>query len=155
MSSHQNSAISQERYLRMPRPTLVQSRGEQSRYSSKSGNTFGQHPDQIWGRYNNYRANGVAVSAIIHIAVIGLLLSGIFVSHQITQRQTREVVTLIAPSPDTYTLQVAKKVVSGGGGGGDHDVLPAPKGHPPKAALQQIAPPAIVMRNSKPKLAVE
>lgn len=155
MSSHQNSAISQEPYLRMPRPALVQSRGEKSRYSSRPGNTFGQHPDQIWGRYNNYRANGVAVSAIIHIAVIGLLLSGIFVSHQITQRQTRETVTLIAPSPDTYTLQVAKKVVSGGGGGGDHDALPAPKGQPPKAALQQITPPAIVIRNTKPKLAVE
>jgi len=112
-------------------------------------------PDQVWGHYNNYRANGVAVSALVHIAVIGLLLSGVFVSHQITQKQTREVVTLIAPSPETYTLPVAKTVASGGGGGGDRDVLPAPKGNPPKAALEQITPPAIVMHNSKPKLAVQ
>jgi TonB family protein len=112
-------------------------------------------PDQIWGQYNNYRANGVAVSAIVHVGLVALLLSGVFVSHQITQRQERQVVTLIAPSPDTYALPVAKKVISGGGGGGDRDVLPAPKGHPPKTALQQITPPAIVMRNERPKLAVE
>jgi len=149
MSSHQNSAYSQESFMRIPRPTLARSRAQQTRTRAVVA------PDQIWGRYNNYRTNGVAVSAVIHIAVVGLLVSGVFVSHQITQKQTRQVVTLIAPSPDTYTLPVAKKVVSGGGGGGDRDVLPAPKGHPPKAALQQITPPAIVMRNERPKLAVQ
>jgi len=70
----------------------------------------------------------------------------------VTERQH---VTLIAPSPETYVMPTAKTVVSGGGGGGDHDPLPAPKGRLPKAALQQITPPAIVLRNSKPKLAVE
>lgn len=149
MSSHQNSAYSQESFMRIPRPTLAHSRAQQTRTRAVVA------PDQIWGRYNNYRSNGVAVSAVIHIAVIGLLVSGVFVSHQITQKQTRQVVTLIAPSPDTYALPVAKKVVSGGGGGGDRDALPAPKGHPPKAALQQITPPAIVMRNERPKLAVQ
>ncbi len=151
MSSHHNSAYSQESFMRMPRPTLAHSRAQQARTRA----VITPAPDQIWGHYNNYRTNGVAVSAAIHIAVIGLLVSGVFVSHQITQKQTRQVVTLIAPSPDTYALPVAKKVASGGGGGGDHDVLPAPKGHPPKAALQQITPPAIVMHNAKPKLAVE
>ncbi len=155
MSGYQNSTLSEQTYLRVQRPAVVHTGGEPPRYTSRARNTFAQHPDQIWGRYNNYRANGVAVSAIIHIAVVGLLLSGIFVSHQITQRQTRQVVTLIAPSPDSYILQVAKKVVSGGGGGGDHDPLPAPKGQPPKAALQQITPPAIVMHNTKPRLPVE
>jgi TonB family protein len=92
---------------------------------------------------------------MIHVAVIGLLLSGIFVTHQITQRETRQTVTLIAPSPESYALPVAKKVISGGGGGGDHDAIPAPKGRPPKAALQQITPPAIVIRNERPKLAVQ
>jgi protein TonB len=62
---------------------------------------------------------------------------------------------LIAPSPDTYALPISKQIISGGGGGGDHDPLPAPKGHPPKLAEQQITPPAIVMRNEKPKLAVQ
>ncbi len=155
MSSHQNSAYNEETFVRMPRPTLVHNRVSQARPAAKLSGGLSQQPEQIWGQYNNYRANGVAVSAIVHIAILGLLLSGVFVSHQITQRQTRQVVTLIAPSPDTYALQVAKKVVSGGGGGGDHDALPAPKGHPPKAALEQITPPAIVMHNSRPKLPVE
>ncbi|HEY3974178.1 MAG TPA: energy transducer TonB [Candidatus Sulfotelmatobacter sp.] len=113
-------------------------------------------PDEIWGSYNNYRSNGVAVSALLHMALIGLLLSGVFFGHQIVQAVApRQIVTLIAPSPDTYTLPTAKKIVSGGGGGGDRDPLPAPKGHLPKAAMQQITPPVIVMRNEKPKLAVE
>jgi protein TonB len=64
-------------------------------------------------------------------------------------------VTLIAPSPDSYALPTSKQVVSGGGGGGDHDPLPAPKGHPPKVALQQITPPAIIVRNEKPRLTAE
>jgi len=96
------------------------------------------------------------MSAIIHAVLIGLLLSGVFFGHQIVQQVApRQTVTLIAPSPDTYALPTAKKVVSGGGGGGDHDPLPAPKGRLPKVALQQITPPAIIMRNEKPKLAVE
>ena len=155
MSSHQNSAYNDESFLRMPRPNLVHSRVAQSRPLPRTDQVLTTRPNEIWGKYNNYRTNGVAVSAVIHIAVIGLLLSGVFVSHQIVQRQTRQVVTLIAPSLETPTLQVAKKVTSGGGGGGDRDVLPAPKGNPPKAALQQITPPAIVMHNSKPKLPVE
>jgi periplasmic protein TonB len=155
MSSHQNSAFNEESFLRMGRPTLVQSRPPQSRISTPRKSVLTQQPDQIWGQYNNYRSNGIAVSAVVHIAVVGLLLSGVFVSHQIAKQEPRQVVTLIAPSPDSYTMQVAKKVISGGGGGGDHDILPAPKGHPPKAALEQITPPAIVMHNPKPKLTAE
>jgi protein TonB len=64
-------------------------------------------------------------------------------------------VTLIAPPPDSYTLPASPKVVSGGGGGGDHDALPAPKGRLPKPAMQQITPPAIVVRNEKPRLTAE
>ena len=64
--------------------------------------------------------------------------------------------TLIAPSPESYALPVAKKVISGGGGGGDRDPIPAPKGQPPKATLEpQITPPAIVMRNPAPKLTAQ
>ena len=115
-----------------------------------------QAPDAIWGQYNNYRANGVVVSAIIHIGVVGLLVSGAFFGHQVVQRVVKEEhVTLIAPSPETYALPTAKIEVSGGGGGGDHDPIPAPKGHLPKLAMQQITPPAIILRNSHPKLAVE
>ena len=124
------------------------------RPSSRKEDEFA--PFEIWGRYNNYRSNGLAGSAAIHVVLLGLILGGATFGHQVVQQQKqREVVTLIAPSPDSYTMQPSKKEVSGGGGGGDHDPLPAPKGRLPKFALQQITPPQIVVRNQKPKLTAE
>ena len=160
MSSHQNSAFNGESALDLVPPPLSISRYEigprAPRPHPKSSARISHAPAEIWGQYNNYRANGVVVSAIVHVALIGLLVSGAFIGHQIVQQvAARQTVTLIAPSPDSYILQPSKKLVSGGGGGGDHDRLPAPKGRLPKAALQQITPPAIVMRNEKPRLAVE
>lgn len=111
---------------------------------------------EIWGTYNNNRSTALKASATIHGVILALLLSGGLFGHTIVQKVVpHEKITLIAPSPDTYTMQVAKKVVSGGGGGGDHDKLPAPKGALPKVALQQIAPPSIIVRNERPKLAVQ
>lgn len=113
-------------------------------------------PDAIWGQYNNYRSNGLVGSAIIHVVVLGLILAGGLFGHQVVQRvEQHETVTLIAPSPESYALPVAKKVVSGGGGGGDHDRIQAPKGALPKPAMQQITPPQIIMHNEHPKLAVQ
>jgi len=113
-------------------------------------------PDAIWGQYNNYRSNGLAGSVIVHAVLIALILGltmmGPKVLPQITSHET---VTLIAPSPDSYTLPVARKIASGGGGGGAHERLTAPKGRLPKVAVQQIAPPQIIVRNEQPKLAVE
>lgn len=110
-------------------------------------------PDAIWGQYNNYRSNGLVMSAMIHIALLSLILAGALFHHEVTQREEpREHVTLIAPSPDSYTLPTSKQVVSGGGGGGLHDPLPASKGRLPKLAMEQITPPQIVVRNEKPKL---
>ncbi|HEY6768828.1 MAG TPA: energy transducer TonB [Candidatus Sulfotelmatobacter sp.] len=123
-------------------------------YAERKQQSFA--PEQIWGQYNNYRSSGLVGSVVVHIVIVAAILAAATVGHQVVQQQKqREIVTLIAPSPDTYTLPVAKKVVSGGGGGGDHDPLPAPKGQLPKAAMEQITPPQIVMRNEKPKLAVE
>lgn len=115
-----------------------------------------QGPDAIWGHYNNYRSNGLVGSAIVHVVLLAALLGGTLLGHKVvTKIQQHETVTLIAPSPDSYALPVAKKVVSGGGGGGEHDVLEAPKGRLPKTAMQQITPPSIILRNPHPKLAVE
>lgn len=111
-------------------------------------------PDAIWGQFNNYRSNGLMGSAIAHIIVVGLILAGAVFGHPVVQQiQKHETVTLIAPSPDSYAMPVAKKVVSGGGGGGDHDRLPVTRGSLPKFAMEQITPPAIVVRNEHPKLA--
>lgn len=155
-----SSPNSAESTLEMVPKSLARSRYEASprasrprpQYSKRSS----QAPDAIWGQYNNYRANGVVVSAIIHMVVIGVLVSGALFAPQVVQKVTEhQHVTLIAPSPETYALPTAKIEVSGGGGGGDHDTIEAPKGRLPKLAMQQITPPAIVLRNSHPKLAVE
>jgi len=113
-------------------------------------------PYEIWGQFNNYRANGVATSAVVHVVIIGLILASATFGHQIVQKVApREHVTLIAPTPDSYTLPTSTKVVGGGGGGGEHDALPVPKGRLPKPAMQQIVPPSIVVRNEKPHLTAE
>lgn len=111
---------------------------------------------EVWGHYNNYRSNGLVGSGIVHIVLLGLIFAGAAVGHQaVQQAKQRELVTLIAPSPDSYVFKTSKKVVGGGGGGGDRDPLPAPKGRLPNFAPVQITPPQIVLRNVKPELAVE
>jgi protein TonB len=160
MSSHQNSIFEGESAFEFVQPAPSRTRHQSGpralRPAVVTTSRISHAPDEIWGHYNNYRSNGVVISATIHAALLGLLLSGALFGHQIVQAVARrETVTLIAPSPDSYALPTSKKLVSGGGGGGDHDRLPAPKGHLPKVAMQQITPPAIVMRNEKPRLAVE
>jgi TonB family protein len=113
-------------------------------------------PDAIWGQYNNYRSNGLVGSAVVHAIVLCLILGGAVFGHKVVEQvKPHETVTLIAPSPDSYALPVAKKIASGGGGGGDNSPLPAPKGRLPELAPQQITPPQIVVRKEPPKLAVE
>jgi periplasmic protein TonB len=113
-------------------------------------------PSEIWGEYNNYRSAGLKGSAIVHAILVTLILASASFGPKVVQQvKQREVVTLIAPSKDTYTMTPAKKEVSGGGGGGDRDHVEAPKGRLPKLAMQQITPPQIILRNEKPKLAVE
>ncbi|MDQ1388156.1 MAG: periplasmic protein TonB [Acidobacteriaceae bacterium] len=113
-------------------------------------------PEAIWGQFNNYRSNGLAGSAAVHVILLALLLASATFGHHIVQTvEQYQTVTLIAPSLDSYALPVAKKIASGGGGGGDHDKLPAIKGRLPKPAMQQITPPQIIVRNEHPRLAVE
>jgi protein TonB len=160
MSSHQNSAFNGESAFELVPPTLSRTRYPVDvrtlHPQRKPGQRSSHAPDEIWGHYNNYRSNGVAMSVVIHIVLLGVLLSGAFFGHEIVQKVApRQTVTLIAPSPESYALPTSKKIISGGGGGGDQDRLQAPKGRLPKTATQQITPPAIVVRNEHPKLAVE
>jgi periplasmic protein TonB len=62
--------------------------------------------------------------------------------------------TLIRPD-DVPVLPPSKTKVGGGGGGGDRDKLQAVKGKLPKLAMEQFTPPAVVVRNEHPKLAIE
>jgi periplasmic protein TonB len=115
-----------------------------------------QSPDAIWGHYNNYRSNGLIGSVVVHVALVGFILAiTIFGSKTVPIVKKNEIVTLIAPSPDSYALPISPKIASGGGGGGDHDRLPAPKRMLPKVAIQQIVPPAMVVHNEQPKLLAE
>ena len=49
---------------------------------------------EVWGQYNNYRANGLVGSGIVHVVLLGLILVGAAVGHQVVQQaKQREVVT--------------------------------------------------------------
>ena len=113
---------------------------------------------EIWGDYN-YKKQSAGVSVVVHIAMVaGLIAISIMGARAVKQvEKPRETVILIAPdlTPPLPMTKKADTTVGGGGGGGDRDKLQAPKGKLPKLAMQQITPPAIVIRNDHPKLPVE
>jgi TonB family protein len=109
----------------------------------------------IWGFYGNYKKKSATLSLVAHIVVVSAILAGtIYFGRQVVTK-TKEVVTLIAPAMDVPPMKPAKTQVGGGGGGGDRSKFEAPKGKIPKQSMEQITPPAIVVRNDHPKLAVE
>jgi protein TonB len=111
----------------------------------------------IWGDYN-YKKPGAIGSTVLHVAVIGgiiaLSIAGARVAQQVKKQET---VTLVAPDLNAILPISTKKndTIGGGGGGGDRDKLVAPKGKLPKQSMEQITPPAMVIRNEHPKLPVE
>jgi periplasmic protein TonB len=107
----------------------------------------------IWGFYD-YKKSGAALSTFAHIIVISLILVGTYYLGKKVVEKPKENVVLLAPPIDTPIMKPSPKEVAGGGGGGDRDKFQAPKGRIPKQSLEQITPPAIVVRNDHPKLAV-
>ncbi len=110
---------------------------------------------EIWGEYN-YKKESAGVSLVVHVAVIAALIAASIVGAKVVKEQAKQTVTLIAPDLTPPQLPMTKKSATtsgGGGGGGDHDKLQAPKGKLPKTAMEQITPPAMVIRNDNPKLA--
>jgi periplasmic protein TonB len=110
----------------------------------------------IWGDYS-FKKQSAGVSVLVHIlflgGIIGLSIMGARAVKNM--EKPKESVELIAPDL-TPQLPISKKGdAGGGGGGGDRDKLQAPKGKLPKRAMEQITPPAIVVRNEHPKLVVE
>ncbi len=107
----------------------------------------------IWGFYN-YKKNGALGSTVAHVLVLGLIIGVTFVT---TRRPVPSVPALrnrTALIVSDYPLKPAKTQAGGGGGGGDGDPLPASVGRLPKSSMRQLAPPAAVIRNPSPKLAV-
>jgi periplasmic protein TonB len=110
----------------------------------------------IWGEYN-YKKQSASVSLVVHILfVAGLIALSIMGARAVKKIATQQTVELIAP--DDASLPITPKsnrTAGGGGGGGDRDKLQAPKGKLPKQSMEQITPPAVVIRNDNPKLPVE
>jgi periplasmic protein TonB len=106
-----------------------------------------------YGLYET-RKSTFAFSFLAHSLAIALLLwSAQFVAahrHGIRQ-QVMGIVTDVGP----YLLPPSATRSGGGGGGGDRDKLAASKGALPRFSREQMAPPAVVVRNENPKLPVE
>jgi TonB family protein len=107
----------------------------------------------IWGFYN-YKGRGAAGSTVIHVLALATLIAGTYVGKKIIVDKPKETVVLIAPD-DIPALPASKTASGGGGGGGDRDKLNASQGRLPRQSMQQLAPPAAVIRNLDPKLPVE
>jgi protein TonB len=109
----------------------------------------------IWGFYD-YKKNGALGSTVVHILIVALIIAGTIIARRMVKaiEAPTQVMTLIRPD-DVPVLPPSKTKVGGGGGGGDRDKLQAVKGKLPKLAMEQITPPAVVVRNEHPKLAVE
>jgi len=109
----------------------------------------------IWGFYN-YKKNGALGSTVAHVVVIALIIGGTILGRRmVTKVEAKSQVETKLIDPGDYELKPGKTQAGGGGGGGDRDVLQASKGRLPKFSMQQITPPAAVIRNENPKLAVE
>jgi protein TonB len=110
--------------------------------------------EDIWGFYN-YKKNGALGSTAAHVLVLGLIFGAAFVTARrpVPAAPTHQNRTTLIVSD--YQLKPAKTQAGGGGGGGDGDVLKASVGRLPKSSMRQITPPAAVIRNPTPKLAVD
>jgi periplasmic protein TonB len=95
------------------------------------------------------------ISIGTHAAVLGIILALIF------WQPKKPIVPKVVPQHTTVNItpfmpfQASPTSSGGGGGGGDHELLMAAKGKLPKIAKTQFVPPSEIIRNPKPKLAVE
>ena len=106
-----------------------------------------------YGLYRTRRSTFVFSFLVHALAIVLLLLSGRLVAthrHEIRQ-QVIGIVTEVSP----YILPPSASKAGGGGGGGDRDKLSASQGALPRSSREQLAPPAVVVRNEDPKLPVE
>src|SRR3954465_11402787 len=115
-------------------------------------------PSLFGDGYGTYGVNpkNFIFSFVAHMAAVAILLTSgyLFVEHK--DEIKRNVVALVGVAElSDYTLPVSAKKAGGGGGGGDRDKLDASAGKLPKKSLEQITPPAGVIRNPDPKLAVD
>ncbi|MGB9121273.1 MAG: TonB family protein [Candidatus Angelobacter sp.] len=113
---------------------------------------------EIWSTARPKKATSGSLT--LHaFAIAGLIAVSIWGGRSATVVKPEEHVTLIAPPLTDYQPVMkpveAPKALAGGGGGGNASKIFESKGHLPKVAPEQIAPPTVEILNTKPKLAVE
>lgn len=106
-----------------------------------------------YGVYRTRPSAFVFSFALNALAIALLVWSGHWVVQH--REQIRKHVVGIVTDISPYVLPQAKDQSGGGGGGGDRDKLAASKGALPKQSREQITPPAVIVRNEAPKLAVD
>jgi TonB family protein len=100
------------------------------------------------------RSGNFAASFVAHAAAIALIAtSGVWMVQQ--HEGIRSTVMSLSTDVSPYVLPPAATRAGGGGGGGDRDKIAASKGAAPRFAREQFTPPAIVLRNPEPKLAMQ
>jgi periplasmic protein TonB len=109
------------------------------------GEGYGVYRARPWAFLVSFLANILAV-------VILVVSTHWVVTHR---REIKQQVVSLVTDISPYVLPASPKESGGGGGGGDRDKLAASKGALPKQAREQITPPAVIVRNPDPKLAVE
>ena len=112
---------------------------------------------EIWSTRRHKKSTSGSLT--LHAIAIGALIAiSLWPSHP-TVAKEEEHVTIVAPPLSDYQPVMkpaeAPKVLAGGGGGGNVAKIVESKGHLPKVAPQQIAPPTVEVVNAKPKLAVD
>jgi periplasmic protein TonB len=92
------------------------------------------------------------ISVGLHVLIIGLILWGFLAVKKVVAKKNQLVTNVDVPQ----FMPIAPKgpQMGGGGGGGSHDILQTPKGKLPKFEEQPIVPP-MVIKNDKPKLAMD
>jgi periplasmic protein TonB len=108
----------------------------------------------IWGFYN-YKKNGALGSSVLHVLALGAIIGFTILGRSMVQKITKPTETVELITPGDIALPPSKTQAGGGGGGGDRDKFEAPKGKLPKFAMDQVTPPAVIVRNEHPKLVAE
>jgi periplasmic protein TonB len=99
------------------------------------------------------RGSHLAISFALHVAALALVVaSGWWMVEN--RAAVRSTVASLIPT-DVYLLPPAGSEAHGGGGGGDHDKTNASHGRAPRFSSEQSTPPAVVVRNERPKLQEE
>lgn len=112
-------------------------------------------PTMLGEGYGTYevRPTNFVLSIVIHM----LAFAGFFAASHLlisNKEMVKAKVTDLVNAADII-LPPALTISGGGGGGGDRSKLDASAGKPPKFDLDQITPPAAVIRNDKPLLVVQ